>query len=242
MHIAPAFSCLEILDAVYYGLMARDDTNALQDIFVMSKGHGCMAQYAILEDLGILTPGDLEEYCTPDGMLGGHPDFGVPGIAASTGSLGHGLSISLGMAYAEKIAGTNRRVFAVIGDGEMQEGSIWEAIMLTPNLDVRNLVCFLDLNDFQGLGRTSELHPHFYPVAQKLEAFGWQTAEVNGHDTEAIHECVRAHSNTGPLFVVARTVKGKGVDFMENVPIWHYRSPNPEEYRYAMDNLSEVTE
>lgn len=242
MHIAPAFSCLEIVDSIYYGLMRRGADGSLDDIFVMSKGHGCMSQYVVLEDLGILSANDLKSYCKPGGMLGGHPDYGVPGIAASTGSLGHGLSISLGMAYAELIQGRDRQVYTVIGDGEMQEGSIWEAIMLAPNLGVRNLVCILDLNDFQGLGRTSELHPHFYPVAEKLQAFGWNTVEVNGHDVGAIVDGIRGRRNNGPLFVIAKTVKGKGVDFMENVPIWHYRSPNPAEYRHAIDNLAEVGE
>lgn len=240
LHIAPAFSCLEIVDVIYHGLMRRDADGTFRDTFLMSKGHGCIAQYVILEDLGILAPDDLANYCTPQGRLGAHPDYGVPGIAASTGSLGHGLGIAVGMGAADRILGADRRIFVVVGDGEMQEGSIWEAIMMAPNLDLHNLVVFLDHNDFQGLGRTSESHPYFDPMTEKVRTFGWEAAEVNGHDAAAIEAAVRARRGDRPLFVVCRTVKGKGVSYMENAPIWHYRSPNPEEYARAIAELAEV--
>ncbi len=240
MHIAPAFSCLEILDAVYFHLMDHDKPIGKEDTFLLSKGHGCMALYIILERLGILDSEQLEKYCTPDSQLGGHPDYGTPGIAASTGSLGHGLGMAVGMAYADRLKGDDRRVFALIGDGEMQEGSVWEALMMAPNLGLKNLCVFLDLNDFQGLGRTSEIHPSFYPVADKVAAFGWEVAEVDGHDELDIVHRFDEHSGEKPLFIIARTVKGKGVSYMENVPIWHYRSPNPAEYQQALAELAET--
>jgi transketolase len=194
----------------------------------------------ILEDLGILSRTDLDEYCTVAGRLGAHPDYGTPGIEASTGSLGHGMGIAAGMAHADKIKGDERSVFVVLSDGEMQEGSTWEAIMMAANLNLNNLVALLDLNDFQGLGRTSETHPHFYPILDKIRAFGWETVEVNGHDAGAIFEAVTSRDGRSPFFLVGKTVKGKGVSYMENVPIWHYRSPNKEEYAQAMAELAEI--
>jgi len=240
LHIAPAYSCMEMVDCVYHGLMRRDGDGSFQDSFLMSKGHGCMTQYVILESLGLLTKEDLELYCTPQGRLGGHPDYGVPGIEAATGSLGHGLSIALGMAYADGAVNRDRVVYVMLGDGEMEEGSTWEALMMAPNLKVNNLVAFVDLNDFQGLGRISEMHPNFYPLVEKVQAFGWEVAEANGHDAQAVFQTVTARRGDRPFLLVGSTVKGKGVSYMENVPIWHYRSPNPDEYRQAVEELSEV--
>lgn len=243
LHVAPAFSCLEMVDVVYHGLMRRDPASAAAaflDGFVMSKGHGCLSQYVMLEELGILMHDDLAAYCTPTGRLGAHPDYGVPGIEASTGSLGHGMGISTGMAYAEKIKDTDRQMYVVLSDGEMQEGSTWESMMMAANLGLDNLIALLDLNDFQGLGRTSETHPHFYPILDKVQAFGWEAVEVNGHDAGAIHQAIVSRQGGKPFFLVGKTVKGKGVSYMENVPIWHYRSPNKDEYQKAMAELAEV--
>lgn len=241
LHIAPAFSCLEIVDTLYHTLMLRDARGRYRDTFLMSKGHGCMAQYVILEDLGILTANDLALYCKAGGQLGAHPDYGVPGIAASTGSLGHGLGMAVGMSYADRLKGEDRTVYALLGDGEMQEGSIWEAIMMAANLRLDRLIAIADVNDFQGLGRTSETHPFFYPVPEKAIAFGWEAIEINGHDHQAIFDAVTGRCGGKPLLVVCRTVKGKGVSYMEHVPIWHYRSPNPQEYQQAITALGEVS-
>jgi transketolase len=240
LHVAPAFSCLEMVDLIYHGLMRRGTNDKSPDTFLMSKGHGCLAQYVILEDLGILTHADLDRYCTSAGQLGAHPDYGVPGIEASTGSLGHGMGIATGMAYADKIQGKDQHVYVVLSDGEMQEGSTWEAMMMAANMGLGNLLAFLDLNGFQSLGRTSETHPHFYPVLDKVRAFGWETVEVNGHNAKAVVDAVRARKGKQPFFVVGNTIKGKGVSYMEHVPIWHYRSPNKEEYAKAIAELAEV--
>jgi transketolase len=244
VHVAPAFSCLEITDVVFHGLMRPDPhpdrrPNFL-DSFIMSKGHGCLSQYVILEDMGVLDRCDLDRYCTPEGRLGAHPDYGNPGIEASTGSLGHGLGIATGMAYADKVKRDPRTVYVILSDGELQEGSTWEALMMAANLNLANLVALLDLNDFQGLGRTSETHPHFYPVLDKVRAFGWEAAEVSGHDAGAVFEAVALRTDKQPFFLVCKTVKGKGVSYMEHVPIWHYRSPNKEEYSQALAELREV--
>lgn len=245
LHIAPAFSCLEVVDACYHGLMRPAPGGGKSpDTFLMSKGHGCMAQYVILEDIGVLPTADLDAYCTVDGILGAHPDYGNPGIEASTGSLGHGLAMAVGMAVAERnIAGkgnTPGTVYCVLSDGELQEGSTWEAILMGSTLGLTNLVAVVDNNDFQSLGRTSETHPSFYPLVEKLVAFCWESTEVNGHDAGAVHEAVVGRRGDRPFFLVAKTVKGRGVSYMESVPVWHYRAPNPQEYQQALDELREV--
>lgn len=240
LHIAPAFSCLEITDFIYHGLMRRASDGRFLDTFLMSKGHGCVSQYMILEDFGILSTDDIAGYCTPDGRLGAHPDYGVPGIAASTGSLGHGMGIATGMAYADRLMKDDRRTFVVLSDGEFQEGSTWEAMMMAANKKLDNLIGFLDLNDFSGLERMSEGHPAFHPIADKAAAFGWEAVEVNGHDAEALFEAVSNRAGGKPMLLVCTTVKGKGVSYMEHVPIWHYRSPNKDEYAQALNELAEI--
>ena len=235
LHIAPAFSCLEMTDVIYHGLMRNQ-----QDLFLMSKGHGCMSQYVILEDLGVLLTSEIESYCTAPGILGAHPDRGNPGIEASTGSLGHGLGMSVGMAYAEKLKDSDLRVHVIMSDGELQEGSTWEAAMTAANLHLDNLILFVDLNDFSGLERMSEAHPALYPVLDKFRAFGWEALETNGHDAAAVHMAASARKGGKPFVLVCKTVKGRGVAFMEHVPIWHYRAPSIEEYEIAVRDLVEV--
>ena len=238
LHIGGAFSCTEIVDCVYNDLMRPGIKDGKSpDTFLMSKGHGCMIQYVILEDHGVLSKADLDAYCTPNGRLGTHPDYGNPGIEASTGALGHGLSMVVGMALAERGRGTGGIIYTVLSDGEVQEGSTWEAVLMGSSLKLTNIVAFVDNNDFQSLGRTSETHPSFYPLAAKFRAFGWETVEIDGHDSKAIYEAVTNRSGTKPLMVCARTTKGKGVSYMENVPIWHYRSPNKDEYAKAIAEL-----
>jgi len=217
--------------------MMRKLENDYQDIFIMSKGHGCMIQYVILNNLGIIDDEVLFNYCSISGRLGAHPDYGIPGIHASTGSLGHGLGIALGQAHAENLKNSGVKVFCLLSDGELQEGSTWEALMMGSNLKVNNLIALVDLNDFGGLERMSKGHRGFYPVIEKLSAFGWEVFEVDGHSTGAILSAFHSRVGDKPTVIVCRTIKGKGVSFMENVPIWHYRSPNPDEFSKAMAEL-----
>ena len=239
LHIGAAFSCMEIVDAIYHDLMRRGADGGSPDTFLMSKGHGCLAQYVALESLGVLSPADLDAYCTPQGRLGVHPDYGNPGIEASTGSLGHGLAMAAGMALAHRGRGDGGLIYVVLSDGEMQEGSTWEALMMLSSLRLTNVVVFVDNNDLQSLGRTSVTHPSFYPLVDKLRAFGWEAVEVAGHDSAAIVRAAGARSGSAPFAAVARTTKGKGVSFMEGVPIWHYRSPSPAEYAQALAELEQ---
>lgn len=246
LHVGGAFSSTEIVDCIYYGLM-RPGANGVvgkdaPDTFLMSKGHGYMIQAVILEDLGVLKRSDLAAYCTPTGKLGVHPDYGIPGIEASTGSLGHGLSLALGMAYAEMSRNRIGNVYTVLSDGEVQEGSTWEATLMASSLKVRNLVAFIDNNDMQSLGFTHVTHPSFYPVVDKFRAFGWDCVEVNGHNSLAIYSAVTSRKGDRPLMVNCKTTKGRGVSYMENVPMWHYRSPNKAEYEQAVREIDEATE
>lgn len=243
LHMAPAFSCMEITDAIYAGLMRIDQEKGSPDTFIMSKGHGYLAQLVILESRGVIPPSEIDRYCTPAGMLGAHPDLGIPGIAAATGSLGHGLGISLGIAIAERNIAADKglqpgTVYVVLSDGELQEGSTWESIMLASSLGIRNLVVVVDNNDYQSLGKTSETHPSLYPLAEKFESFGWEASNVDGHDSLSIVESISSRVGDRPFILVAKTTKGKGVSFMENVPVWHYRSPNVEECAVAVAEIT----
>lgn len=241
LHIAPAFSCMEILDAAYFGLMDHKPKDGSDpDRFVLSKGHGAAALYLILEKLGVLSTEQLEGYCTKHGILGAHPDIEIPGVEASTGSLGHGLGISAGMAYADKLKGSTQQTYVMISDGELQEGSTWEAILIAPMLKLGNLVLFVDNNDSQSLGRPSIDMPHFHPVDKKFNEFGWETVMVDGHDTAAMVDAVKGRKGDKPFCVVANTVKGQGVSYMQDSPIWHYRSPNKEELEIAYRELGAV--
>jgi transketolase len=240
LHIAPAFSCTEITDVLYNSLMRREADGEFRDVFLMSKGHGCMIQYVILEERGVLSRSDLDLYCKPSGRLGAHPDYETPGIAASTGSLGHGLGMATGQAYAEKLKESDILIYCVLSDGEFQEGSTWEAMMMAANLKLDNLIGFMDFNDFGGLERMSDGHQAFYPLVPKAESFGWEAVEVDGHDEAAMHEAVMNRRGGRPMLLVCRTVKGKGISFMENVPIWHYRSPNKDEYLQGLKELAEA--
>ena len=240
LHVAPAFSCMEITDVIYNELMRWPEQLKSTDVFVMSKGHGCITQYVILEDKGILQKKDLDNYCKPEGRLGAHPDYGVPGIEASTGSLGHGMGLVVGMAYGERIMGGDGIIYGILSDGECQEGSTWEAAMMAGNKFLENLIVFIDNNDFSGLERMSEGHQAFYPLQEKFEAFGFEVTTVDGHDAEAILNGVNNRKGGKPLAVICKTIKGKGVSYMEHVPIWHYRSPDQDEYTQALKELVEA--
>ena len=215
LHIGGAFSSVEIIDAIYNELMKPGDT------FVLSKGHAAILQYVVLEEHGL----DVSGYST--GKLCVHPVLGTPGIAATTGALGHGLAMAVGMAMADP----DHTVYVLMSDGELQEGSTWEAALLASSRDVTNLVVFIDNNDFQSASRTSHTHPTLYPIVEKWAAFRWAAIEIDGHIN------LKAIDTEGRIAIVCRTVKGRGVSFMEHVPMWHYRSPSPEEYQQALSEL-----
>lgn len=240
LHVAPAFSCLELVDSIYYFCM--DDPRVGKDVFILSKGHGAMAQYVVLESLGLMSSTEVLSVCQPGSPIGGHPDRGNPGVVASTGSLGHGLPIALGLAKGANELRENSKVFLVMSDGEFMEGSVWESLMLAPSLGLNNLAIFVDHNKSISRGKIPVMHPNFLPLAEKIQAFGWETVEVDGHDSSAIVNAFRNRCGDKPLAIVGHTVKGRGVSYMENEPIWAYRSPNPEEYAIAIAELRDPEE
>lgn len=237
IHIGGAYSCVEILDVIHYGLMRRSIQGDFHDSFILSKGHGCMVLYVLLEELGILSGHDLETYCSADGILGMHPDRGTPGIITSTGSLGHGLGMGAGMALYEKVSNGDRDIYVVMSDGELQEGSVWEIFLQAPALGLTHLVGIVDYNNLQSMDFTSHSHPNFYPIVEKAVAFGWESVEVDAHNPQAIYAAISARTRAKPFLLVGKSVKGKGVSYMENNPKWHYRSPNKEEYAQAISEL-----
>ena len=209
LHIGGSFSCAEILDVLFNFLM----TKAEKKCFILSKGHASILQYVILESQRIIKSKDIENYCKNNGFLGVHPDIGNPGINASTGSLGHGLGMAAGMAIAEKKNGNN--IYIVISDGELQEGSTWEAIMLIPALKLNNVILIVDNNDFQSLERASKSHPNLYPIDSKFKELGWDSKKTDGHDAKKIYQLIKNKKKNMPFALVAKTIKGFPISFMK---------------------------
>lgn len=236
-HIGSALSCADILAALYGGVLRLDPWEE-RDIFILSKAHAATALYAALYAKGILSREALLGYCADGGMLPPHLDrFSATGVECSAGSLGHGFNISLGMACGFKRQGSNRRVFTLIGDGEAQEGSIWEGALFAPALGLDNFTVIMDYNNLQGYGRVREICS-FEPVAAKWESFGWQVVTLDGHDHQALSEALAAPPSGKPRMVIASTVKGKGVPFMEDQLIWHYYIVTDEIRERALRELT----
>jgi len=207
------------------------------DSFILSKGHGAMALYVVLEEAGILDPEEVNNVSQSGSSIGGHPDRGVPGVVVASGSLGHGLPIALGIARGKRENGDHGRVYVVMSDGELMEGSVWEGLLLGPSLGISNVTIIIDHNGSISRGEIANVQPNLIPIAPKLAAFGWDVREVDGHDPAALAQVLESATQTAPLAIVARTVKGKGVSYMENQPIWAYRSPTPSEYQRALAEL-----
>jgi len=242
VHIGCAFSLVEILAVLYRSLLrlGTDGPKSTgRDYLVLSKGHGVMAQYACLHELGWLTDNDLARYFEDGTRLKGLSDAHVPGLEVTSGSLGHGLSIGVGLALAARRAGTTQRCFTIVGDGECNEGSIWEALMLAAHLKLDNLTVIVDENRFQAMGPTNEVMD-MGSLRDKFAAFGLDAWEVDGHNEAALEATLHAaatHSSSRPRAVVARTVKGKGVSFMEADNRWHYSRLTAESFDRAMAEL-----
>jgi transketolase len=241
-HPGGALSVLDILVLLYYKVMKIDPANYLapeRDRLVLSKGHACPALYAVLADRGFFPAHFLSELRQIDSPLQGHPDMRkTPGVEISTGSLGQGLSAANGMALAARLDNSTRRVYVILGDGECQEGQVWEAAMSAAHYRLDNLTAFLDFNGLQIDGWLRDVKS-IQPLKEKWKSFGWQVLEADGHDYKALLEAVnRSYANRGsPTMIIARTVKGKGVSFMENQIDWHGRAPNKAEFEKAMLEL-----
>ena len=242
LHIGGSFSCIEILDYIYSRFIISTLKQKDKNTFILSKGHGGIAQYVILNYYKIISDQHLDSYCKTGGILGCHPDYGTPGIEASTGSLGHGMGISTGISLANKINNINSKTFLVISDGELQEGSTWESMMMASYLNLKNLICFVDHNGSQSFGHTKVTHPKFYPIKEKILSFNWNCLETDGHDLNEIDnktEQLLNDNNNNPSMIICNTIKGKELSFAEGNPTWHYRSPNPDEYKIAKKEINE---
>lgn len=237
-HVGSALSCVDLLVALYFQEMKINKKNWEQrDIFILSKAHGAMALYAVLTVKGIISKKTFQGYFQNDGSLPAHLDrFIARGIEVSAGSLGHGFNMALGMAYGLKLKKDKRRVFVLIGDGESEEGSIWEGALFAPKLGLNNLTAIMDYNNLQGYGRPNEIC-HFEPIVDKWRAFGWKVERVNGHNFTAINAALKKPQRDKPKIIIADTRKGKGVSFMENEMKWHYFIVTDEIREKAIQDL-----
>jgi transketolase len=243
VHIPCALSIVEILAVLYRSYLrldVDDPRSPERDYLVLSKGHGVMAQYACLHELGWLSDADMQTYFSDGTRMKGLSDAHVPGLEVSSGSLGHGLSVGVGLALAAKRRGTSQRVFAVVGDGEANEGAIWEALMFASHAWLNNLIVILDANGLQAMGSTADVMD-MESLVEKFSAFGLETREIDGHDESALSHTLDellASPDPRPKGIVARTVKGKGISFMEHNNVWHYTRLNAETYAAAMAELT----
>ena len=240
-HTGGSLSCIDILNVLYNRVLNVDPNNFLdpdRDRYNQSKGHSVEALYVTLADRGFFPESDLEALCRYQSRYIGHPTKKVNGIEQNTGALGHGLSICVGEAIAAKLDGKNHRIYTLLGDGELAEGSNWEAFMAAAHYKLDNLYAILDYNKQQITGENREVM-NTDPVRKKLESFGWSVMELIGHELEDIEHVL----NSGPFkkgkpnFIIAHTIKGKGVSFMEGVAQWHHGVPSLEQYELAQKEL-----
>ena len=240
-HLASALSCIDIVAVLYHAVLQLDPFNPQwedRDRFILSKGHAATALYAALAYRGFLTEGDLKTYGKVGSLLEEHPSPKLSGVEAATGSLGHGLPCGCGVALAARIRGRAYRTFVLMSDGECNEGSVWEASMFAAANRLGNLCAFVDYNKWQATGRSQEVLA-LDPLADKFQKFGWLVHEIDGHDHQQILRSAQSilMGTAQPTMVIAHTVKGKGVSFMEDDNNWHYRIPTLEEIRLAKIEL-----
>jgi transketolase len=240
-HLASSLSCIDIVAVLYHSVLKVDPKNPKweeRDRFILSKGHAATALYAALAYKGFLTEADLKTYGKQGSLLEEHPSPKLPGVEAATGSLGHGLPCGCGISLASRIKKQQYRTFVLMSDGECNEGSVWEACMFAAANKLGNLCAFVDFNKWQATGRSKEVLA-LDPLVDKFKSFGWNVIEIDGHDHQQILNAVSGVSaeRDKPTMVVAHTVKGKGISFMEDDNNWHYRIPTVEEVQLAKAEL-----
>lgn len=239
-HIGPSFSVVEILVALYSSFLKVSPDDLLsdnRDRFILSKGHACATLYAVLAEFNFIGESDLKAFAVDGGVLEHHPSMDLGrGIEVSTGSLGHGLSVGAGMALAGKADGKQHKICVLMSDGELNEGSVWESVMFAAQHKLSNLTAIVDCNKIQALGYTKEVI-NLDPVGEKWKSFGWNVQEVDGHSYAQIFDALSSLSIEVPNVLLLHTVKGKGVSFMEDQLLWHYRAPDDEEYGRALREL-----
>lgn len=234
-HIPSAFSILEILSVLYNRILRIDPSHPDafdRDRFVLSKGHASLGLYAVLAARGFFPLELFDTFGAYDSKLGGHPDTTkVPGVEASTGSLGHGLPMAVGMALGLKIRKNSARVFCLVGDGECNEGTVWESALLAAHHQLSNFCCIVDYN------HSTDRALLMGDIAEKFIAFGWESRIINGHDENEIYAALTSVHDDKPLAVIAETIKGFGCSMMENEPAWHHKSPNDAELKTILEEL-----
>ncbi len=244
-HIGSVFSIADILSVLYSRIMKVDSENPDwpdRDRFILSKGHAGAGVYAVLAECGFISVDQLQTHYQDGSKLSGHVSHkGIPGVELSTGSLGHGLGVGVGMAKAIKMDEGSQKVYVLMSDGEFDEGSVWEAILFAQHHKLDNLIAIVDYNKIQSLAKVSETID-LEPFSQKLEAFNWRVLETDGHDHNSLYLALEsARENIGrPTLIIAHTIKGKGVSFMENTILWHYRCAKGDEFKEAMKELEEI--
>ncbi|MBV2182973.1 MAG: transketolase [Rhizobium sp.] len=242
VHIGCAFSIIELLTVLYRSHLrypGNDPRAEGRDFLVLSKGHGVMAQYACMHELGWLDESHIKNYFKDGSELKGLSDSRVAGLEVTSGSLGHGFSVGVGIAMGLQRRGTNQKVYAIVGDGELNEGPIWEGALVAAHHRMDNLMLIVDKNGFQAMGTTDDILA-LGDLRAKLSSFGFETKEVDGHDEAVVDEAIRQLWATGtgkPKALIARTIKGKGVPFMESDNRWHYTRLNPETFAEAIAAL-----
>lgn len=238
-HIASALSIVDIL-VVLYGRVMNIGPNLIhaeeRDRFILSKGHACVALYSTLAEMDIIAKAELETYGQDFSWLMNHVSHKVPGVEFSTGALGHGLPFGVGKSLAAKVSAEAWRVFVLLSDGEMDEGSNWEGLMFAAHHRLDNLTAILDYNKLQSLDTIANTLG-LEPLRAKLESFGWFVKEIDGHNYDDLYEALTFKAIDKPLFIIAHTLKGKGVSFMENKVEWHYKNPNDQQLELALAEL-----
>jgi len=242
-HTGGSLSCTDILTVLYYSVMKIDPANPYweeRDRFILSKGHSVESYYCILADKGFFPKENLKTFCRFGSKLIGHPNNEIPGIEMNTGSLGHGLPIAVGMALASKMDKKSWRVFVLMGDGELTEGTVWEGAMAAANYNLDNLIAMIDRNKLQMSGNTEDVM-RLEPLEEKWKSFGWEVITVDGNDIEKLGKALQSIPivRNKPTVLMAYTTKGKGVSFIEDRADWHHKVPSSEQLQQAIKELSE---
>lgn len=237
-HLGSSLSCVDILVTLYFSFLKIDPNNPFRDRFILSKGHAVSSLYAILGYKNFFPKSWLDSFNKDGSLLPEHPSpFCVPGLEVATGSLGHGLSLGIGQALASKILEKNYKVTVLLSDGECNEGSVWEGAMFAPAKKLNNLIVIVDFNKWQATGRSCEI-TSLNPLKEKWLSFGWNAYEIDGHDIKSMISTLSSLDYKKPTAIIAHTVKGKGVSFMEDDNNWHYRIPTEEEVEMAKNELN----
>ncbi len=235
-HLASSLSCVDIMVAIYEDFLKFDKDKKSKNIFILSKGHAAMALYSILNYKKIISDNTFKSYSKVGSILEEHPTHNIPSVHVATGSLGHGLSGGCGMALSFKLKKLKKKIYVLLSDGECNEGSVWEALLFAAANKLDNLVVIIDYNKWQATGRTDQILK-LGNLKKKFESFGFMSKEIDGHNFIEITKNLKKTFKNKPLAIIANTIKGKGVSFMEDDNNWHYRSPDQNEYLKAIKEI-----